>query len=98
MPDAELPNDSDASARAEPDAYNSKIEISTEHCRVLLEFPGATAEGAYWLWKRVAEREAELRESARIPSGPALQANATGFVIEQADEWRNDTLPGGVAG
>lgn len=77
-----------------------RVEISTNYVSVVLDFPGADTDKAYWLWKRALDALGRLRSDERMHerelAAPArVEANAMGFVIEQASEHLNGYLPGG---
>jgi hypothetical protein len=69
---------------AEHDApVGHRIEISTNYVSVVLDFPGATPETAYWMWKRALDALGQLRADEAI-APPRLEGGVAGFVVERA--------------
>jgi hypothetical protein len=89
MPEAIVPDDSTPSA--EPDTNAApvaahRVEITSNYVSVVLDYPGATPDAAYWTWKRAMQYLGEFRELERGAERPRIEANMNGFVTEQATE------------
>jgi hypothetical protein len=93
----EVPDEGEETVGADVDAVSHRIEISTNYVSLVLDYAGATPDVAYWTWKRCLDALARLRAEERMDevAKPRMEANAAGFVIEQADESHNNSLPGG---